>query len=219
MVARSLAAAAHSVNNALLVISGTVELLETAPGPQQALPSALERIRTQSETAAEAMREVMDFARADVVSQTHIDLHDVAARAVAMRQFATRRARCRLSFVPAGEAPLTVRGNTALLLQALLNLIVNAEEAVAGAAGAEIRLEASRDHTHAHLRVTDSGAGVAADQRERVFEPWVGTRNRDEHVGLGLPVARHIAERHGGSVSLVTKGSAVVLSLPLALGR
>jgi signal transduction histidine kinase len=219
IVARSLAAAAHSVNNSLLVISGTVELLESAPGPAVAPAGALDRIRTQAELAADAIRDVTDFARADVVSQARVDLHDVAARTVAMRAFPARRARVQLSFAPADGTPLMVHGNAALLLQAVLNLVINAEDALAGTKNATIAVETMRSHTEARLRVSDSGVGVAATDRDRVFQPWVSTRSRAVHQGLGLPVARHIAERHGGRLELAAEGSTAILSLPLAADR
>ena len=85
-----------------------------------------------------------------------------------------------------------------------------------------VRIELRRHPDHIHVIVSDDGPGIPAEQRERVFEPFVRLEpSRNRHTGgsgLGLAIARHIVRAHGGDIRLETAregGLSVTLSLPL----
>jgi signal transduction histidine kinase len=121
----------------------------------------------------------------------------------------------RLTARAAGE-PLTVRGDADELLRALDNLVQNALRHCTE--GGEVRVAVSRRGPRAHVRVRDEGPGVAARDRDRIFRPGErGSAPRGAGRGLGLAIARGIAEAHGGRLTLdpVGPGACFRLTLPL----
>jgi signal transduction histidine kinase len=98
--------------------------------------------------------------------------------------------------------------------QVLLNLVKNADEAL-GSEGGTIRLSAFRDGDAVVLAVADDGPGIAPADRERIFEPYFSTK--ETGTGLGLPIARRIAEEHGGTLAARSdpgRGAIFELRLP-----
>jgi two-component system C4-dicarboxylate transport sensor histidine kinase DctB len=102
---------------------------------------------------------------------------------------------------------------------ALLALITNAREAVAGRAGAEVQVTAAASGETIALTVTDNGPGVADGVRERIFEPFYTTKDPATHLGLGLTVVRHLMKRAGGNVRVDAapggKGTRAEIGLPI----
>jgi two-component system, NtrC family, sensor kinase len=216
-VARLLAGVAHEVNNALLVISGNVELLEDPPPSAEALAKGLNRIKTQSARAAAVIADVLTFARDSAQGWSRINLREIIGTAVSLRTYAVGRAGHRIELSIPDEPSLIVHGNRVLLLQAILNLITNAEQALAGGRGGLIRVDAHTTNGRVQIRVADTGPGVPADQRSRLFEPLVTTKARTESSGLGLAAARCIAEQHGGTVNLGAADSGAVFEVDLPM--
>ncbi|MGH7743166.1 MAG: sensor histidine kinase, partial [Candidatus Eiseniibacteriota bacterium] len=117
------------------------------------------------------------------------------------------------------DAPVEVAGDSLLLSRAIHNLVLNANEAGgsegAGAAAVEVRV--AREGNRAVLEVLDRGAGIPAEIRARIFEPYVSSKQRGS--GLGLALVRDIAGQHGGEVKLEPReggGTRARLELPLA---
>jgi signal transduction histidine kinase len=218
VVARLLAGTAHEVNNALLVISGTAELLEDRTESPDAVGKGLDRIRAQTSRAAGAIAEVLSFARGAPGTRGAVNLREAVASAVALRSYAIGRAGLNVSFAAPRDVSFIVEGSRVLLQQAMLNLIANAEQALAGMRGATIAITLSAQDGDAVLSVSDTGPGIPEAERERIFEPFVTSRARNEFPGLGLPAARQIAEAHGGTLALTgeSSGSTFVMSIPLS---
>jgi two-component system sensor histidine kinase HydH len=108
-----------------------------------------------------------------------------------------------------------VRADRARLTQVLLNLGLNAVEAMP--AGGTLTLAAAVAGADLVIAVTDTGEGIAPDIRRRLFEPYVTTKSRG--LGLGLAIARRIVEDHGGRIEVASepgRGSRFTVSLPLA---
>ena len=130
-------------------------------------------------------------------------------------QGAAARAGVRVASVLPGRA-LRVPGDAELLCRALDNLVQNAIRH--SPAGGQVRLALSARDGEAHVRVRDQGDGVHPDDRERIFRPGErGRAPRGAGRGLGLAIARQIAEAHGGRlvVDPIGPGAAFRLSLPL----
>jgi signal transduction histidine kinase len=217
-VARLLAGVAHEVNNALQVIGGTTELLQVTPGLPAAVADGLQRIAVQTARAATAIQDVMVFARQRVDATGRTNLREVANRSVALRAFAIGRARLTIAVDVVSTGQFLVTGHDTLLQLAVLNLIVNAEQALAGQKGGAIRVELEESPGYVVLRVSDNGPGVEGAAAENLFESFFTTRPREEASGLGLAVARLVAEQCGGTLVLEPSdaGARFALRLPAA---
>jgi len=136
-------------------------------------------------------------------------LHDIAERA----EGALREQRTTLR-VERGALPERFWGDTALIRQAVSNLISNAEEAMPG--GGDIVLRARGDDESLEIEVADNGPGIPADVLPRIFDLYFTTR--PEGTGIGLAVVQQVARMHGGKVQIDSQsggGTCVAMQLPL----
>ncbi|HEY1637865.1 MAG TPA: HAMP domain-containing sensor histidine kinase [Rhizomicrobium sp.] len=116
----------------------------------------------------------------------------------------------------AGEDPIHLRdevppdlqvdADPEQLFRIVLNLVRNAEQAVNGAAAAEIRVSASRNGKRVLIHVSDNGPGIPEKVRDRLFQPFAGSA-RSGGSGLGLVISRELARAHGGDISLIDTGA------------
>jgi signal transduction histidine kinase len=218
-VARLLAGVAHEVNNALQVIGGTTELLQAIPELPPVVVEGLQRIAEQNARAAAALQQVIVFARQNLEVPGRTNLREIASRAVSLRSFAIARARLSITIDAPSTGQFLVNGNEGLLLLAVLNLIVNAEQALAGQPGGAIRLELEESAGYVSLSVSDNGPGVGETPAEDLFESFVTTRPREAASGLGLWVARWAAEKSGGTLSMKDQehGACFEMRLPASV--
>ena len=213
--ARLLSGVVHDVNNALQVISGTVELLTSRPDlPPTILPS-LDRLSRQTARAANVLAEVQQFTRGSVTEMGRVNLREVAEHSLALRAFSIKRANLSSKLEATEGQQFYVNGNRAQLQQALMNLIMNAEQAMAGRGG-EILVSLDTDGTWVTVSVSDKGSGVALEPVESAFEAFVSTRDAWDGAGLGLWAARAIAAEHGGAAAIATSpdGTTAAIRLP-----
>ena len=217
-IARLVAGAAHEVNNALQVIGGSAELLQNRTDLPEPVQKTLTRIRDQAARAASAMTGVVALSRAQPDGATYlVDVCDIATRAVELRRYSNGRADLTVQLDVPSE-PQLVTGHRLHLLQAALNMIQNAEQVLAPRRSGRILVAVVPDGDHVVLRVADDGPGVPPADVDRIFQPFVTTSPRPESTGLGLPVAREIAEAHRGSLELepVPSGASFRLRVPKA---
>jgi len=214
-VARFVSSLAHELNNSLQVMGGLIELLaERDDLPQDAL-LRIERIGTHADQAGGKIKQVVSYVRAPAEPHARVDLGALVDRALTLRSYELERAGIRTVRAVA-EQPFAVRGSARDLEQAVLNLLANAQEAIAGADTRELRIGMTRTAGRVRLSVTDTGPGVPPGLRERIFEPFFTTHPASGAVGLGLPVAAHTAAAHGGRLSVLDEGpgATFVLDLP-----
>ncbi|CAN5650846.1 N/A [soil metagenome] len=115
-----------------------------------------------------------------------------------------------------GAEPLTVTVNRTRIEQILVNLMINAVDAIAGAGTITVTVQPSSDGTRVVSSVRDTGGGIHPDAIERIFEPFFTTKG-ENGTGLGLPVVRDIVETYGGTLvveSVVDVGSTFTFDLP-----
>lgn len=217
-VARVLAGTAHEVNNALQIIAGSAEMLGHQADLADATRRAVQRIQAQTTRAAETVNGVMQFARGESAPAADVSVRTILAKALALRAYQVRRAGLKIDFDDATAPAAQVHGRSAQLLQAIVNLIMNAEQAMTGRAGGMIRIELTESVGRVTLTMTDAGPGLAAEVAGRVFTPFVTNHPVPDTPGLGLAAARLIAQQHGGDVTLDCTGSGcrATLWLPAA---
>ncbi len=115
-----------------------------------------------------------------------------------------------------------VRGSSQLLVQALLNLLVNAEQALAGRANGQVVVETVQSDSGVEILVSDNGPGIPEEVAQRAFDPFFTTRGPEFGLGLGLSIVADIVRDHGGEVALRSQpgeGTVVCIELPASVGE
>ena len=136
----------------------------------------------------------------------------------ALREYDLQRAHITFD-VQFGDTPLPpARIDLPALSMILLNLVLNAEQALAATADGRIELTAAAAGGRLFASVRDNGPGVAGEVRERIFDPFFTTGAPGATMGLGLRAARHLAEQHGATLVLADTpaqdGACFDLNLP-----
>jgi signal transduction histidine kinase len=219
LVSSSVRGTVHTVNNILQTISGQAELLGQRPDLPDDARRRIDRIAIQTGRAAELMRELSALGRESSEAMDRADIRLVTERAVALRQYDMAKAQIALEV--AGEAGGAAMGaiDVRALMLVLLNLLLNAQQALTGMPDARVILTVGRSGHQVSVTVKDNGPGVPVEDRDRVFEPFYTTRREGATLGLGLTVARLIVEAHAGQITLVGppnggSGACVEIVLP-----
>jgi signal transduction histidine kinase len=201
--ARMVAALAHELNNSLQVVSGLVELL----GDREDIPddarARIAKIGGQADKATQAIRQVLTYTRETGPETGRVDVRALVARVLALRRYNLGRAGVAVTVTPV-DGPVAALGDERSMQQVLLNLVMNAEEALVQQPTRDLRLTVVPGGGVTRIEVADTGHGVPEDLAERIFEPFFTTRTDERAIGLGLPVARALAEGGGGHVRLVS---------------
>jgi signal transduction histidine kinase len=207
---------AHEINNPLAVIVGQAQMLRG----RLTNPDHLERAHLIQESAMRAsriVRELQTFVRSRPREVTALDLRVVVEWVAALRKDAFRVDGIELVREVVG-APVVVMADGGQLQQVTLNLVLNAEQALAGRAQRRITLGIAEQDGWARLRVADTGPGIPPDVLPRIFEPFFSTKPVGKGTGLGLALCHAIVHGHGGRISVETepdRGAAFVVDLPI----
>jgi C4-dicarboxylate-specific signal transduction histidine kinase len=215
LVGHLLSGAIHDVNNALQVISGNAELLESPKRTDDQIAKRAGAMSGKARYASSALADVQAFARDTDESIGRVDVRAIGERALALRQYAISRARIDAALEWDNSHAFCI-ANARAVLQILLNLVINAEQAVAGRHDAQIRLRYSADNGCVRVAVEDNGPGIAAELQAHLFE----TRfDSTAALGIGLAVSQHLARTLHGCIAhepRTSGGCTMTLSLPAA---
>jgi two-component system NtrC family sensor kinase len=238
-VGRLAAGVAHEVGNPMGALLAFVDLAGRDPGLAPASREHLARAAQQGERVRRILRQLLDFARPGVAANAPrpFDLAAAAHEAAALVRAQGRYAGLRLDVAVEGEPPRAL-GDPAGVAQILLNLLLNAADAVVAAGGSRVALlvrpaplavregeppelaRARRAPGGVECRVADDGCGIAEEDRERIFDPFFTTKDPGEGTGLGLSNSLRLAEEMGGALELVEPPeglrTAFALRLPAA---
>lgn len=205
---------AHSFNNMLAVILPNLELLQTAV-PASASAYAMDA-RQAAMAATELVRQVGTLARRDGPPIDDLfDVVDVVEELVRICRNTFDRAITISAQHPSG--PIWVLGRRSELLQVLLNLALNARDAMASTAGPELTLAVEPTSNQVRIRVKDNGEGMSNEIQRHLGEPFFSTRSPSESVGLGIATNLSMLREVKGELSwtsVVGKGSEFVVTLP-----
>jgi signal transduction histidine kinase len=200
--ARMVAALAHELNNSLQVVGGLVGLIgdrEDIPPDAQA---RIAKIGSQADKATMAVRQVLTYTRETASETSQVSVGALVDRVLALRRYNLGRAGATVTVAPLAK-PVMVAGDERAMQQVLLNLVLNAEEALLQQPTRELRATVAAAASTARIELHDTGHGVPDDLVERIFQPFFTTRTDDRALGLGLPVARALAAQGNGRVALL----------------
>jgi two-component system, NtrC family, sensor kinase len=214
-VGRLAAGVAHEIGNPLAAILGLLELLQLGSLSRAEESEFVGRIRGETERIHRIIRDLLDYARSEPRSEpdAQANLEQVVEEAVALIAPQKDLRRMTLERRVHGS-DLRVRGSAHELTQIVLNLLLNAADAVAGEGHVLIQL--TRDGGMVELAISDSGAGIAPEVLAKLFDPFVTTKAAGKGTGLGLAVCLAIVERLGGSIrgENLASGARFVVRLP-----
>jgi PAS domain S-box-containing protein len=217
---------AHEIKNPLAGIQGAVDILIRRRDKNDPEREALEGMRHEVSRIDNTVRALLDRARPRLVSVRLTSLTDTVAQAVNLAKSqiitaVTQGHQVVIEYDPPDD-PITIQIDPSQIEDAVLNLVLNAIEALDGKGHVRVRLfRANSDSTEeeeAIVEVSDDGPGIREEDLTQLFSPFFTTRL--EGTGLGLPAVKRIARLHGGRVevrSSVGQGSVFTIHLPVTL--
>jgi PAS domain S-box-containing protein len=194
---------AHELNNPLQGVLGHLELLRATGAFPKQLRREVQTIYREADRSAKIVRNLLVFAGSRRLTRRRVSLNAVLQKVVALRAPACRAAEIEVVRNYDDRLP-RVMSDPLLLHQAFLNIVMNAEQAVAatGRPGRIVittRVVASGDSIVASVH--DTGGGIPADVLSRIFEPFYTTKEVGKGTGLGLAIAYGIVQEHGGHIA------------------
>ena len=210
------AGVAHEVNNPLTGISAFAQLLQEERLTPDQLEAA-QMIKREADRAVCVIRDLLTFARKTGPRSVPIDMNSLIEQTMRLRTYGLRTAGIELKQELAPGLP-RVHGDDRQLQQVLLNLVVNAEHALANCPKRIITLRTSAAAGRVIVEVSDTGQGMSLEVQKRIFEPFFTTKPEGAGTGLGLSVSFGIVQTHGGTLTVHSApgaGATFRLTLPV----
>ena len=223
---------AHDFNNLLTIISGYSSILLENTGASGPFRNELEQIRTATDRAAALTRQLLAFSRQTVLQPRQVKLNEIVSN---LEKMLKRFIGEDIELLTALDGDLgIVRVDPGQIEQVLMNLIVNARDAMPQGGKLTIQTENVylddnytrkrqyvRPGPYVLLAISDSGTGIPAEIQARIFEPFFTTKEPGKGTGLGLPMVYGVVKQSGGSIELYSEvncGTTVKIYLPRVTG-
>ncbi len=208
---------AHDFNNLLTTINGLANVLIADHADQPSLRADLDEIRKAGERAAALTGQLLAFSRRQIVMPEVIDLN-ATIRDMAPMLMRLLGPDIQLRLVLDDEL-LALRADPSQTAQVMMNLVVNARDAMPEGGHVTIVTEniSTADRPRLRITVTDTGTGMDVSTRQRIFEPFFTTKEQGKGTGLGLSTVYGIVQQAGGFIDVDTKpghGASFAITLP-----
>ncbi|MFZ5804265.1 MAG: response regulator [Acidobacteriota bacterium] len=207
---------AHDFNNLLQALLSLTQVLRIHAGDPERFAATLEELEQHIKRGAALSRQLLLFARREVSQPEPLDLRDVIQ---GVSKLLRRLVHENVSIiVDTGSKPLPVHADRGQLEQVLLNLVVNASDAMPQGGKIEVRC-GQNGKKEVWFEVSDTGCGISEEILDKIFDPFFTTKDRGHGSGLGLSVVHGIVTGHGGRIEVnseVGKGSTFRIYLPCA---
>ncbi len=213
---------AHELNNPLQGVLGHLELLRVTGAFPKQLRREIQTIYREADRAAKIVRNLLVFAGSRRLERRAVSLNGVLQKVVALRATACRTQNIEVVRHYDEKLP-RVQSDPLLLHQVFLNMVMNAEHAIASTGrGGRIEITTAMAPAGDHIVATvrDSGSGIPVDALPRIFEPFYTTKEVGKGTGLGLAIAYGIVLEHGGQILAANHpGGGAVFTVELPGGR
>ena len=224
---------AHDLNNILAAMTLQLAFLHECPGLGQEGGEAINDVETEVQRAANLTRQLLIFSRRSAMQPQIVNLKTVVENLLKMLG-RLLGAKVKIQFVSQAGQPV-VKADAAMLEQVLMNLALNARDAMTGNGNlgieiSEVELDEedalrhpeSRSGKFVRLSVSDTGSGMNADTLNHIFEPFFTTKPAGQGTGLGLPTVYGIVKQHQGWIQVASQpghGSTFQVFLPAQLAE
>lgn len=209
------AGVAHEIRNPLSTIKGLATYIARKQPPGGSEEEAAKTMIVEVNRLNTVVSELLEFARPSAVKGTQADVNEVITRALRLADVDIKDKNIRVDFDPDPSAP-PVRLNPERFTQALLNLFLNAVQAMSPGGALRVSTKTRRIDGDFCIAVEDDGIGMSDEVRESIFNPYFTTK--PSGTGLGLAIVHQIVEGHGGKVTVKSSqgiGSAFTIHLPI----
>jgi two-component system cell cycle sensor histidine kinase/response regulator CckA len=216
---QTISGVAHELNNPLATILTWAERLAQRPADDQTR-RGLAAILSESERAARIVRNLLTFARKRHTTRAMVDMNDVIRETLALRSYEQHLSNITIIDALASGLP-QVFADPHQMQQVLLNLVINAEQAMISTHGRGtliLRTWHDPERGAVVLEVNDDGPGVPDDLQPKIFDPFFTTKEVGKGTGLGLTVAYAIIQEHGGRLTMKSQpggGASFFIELPV----
>jgi two-component system NtrC family sensor kinase len=216
---QTISGVAHELNNPLATILSWAERL-SASTLDDASRRGVDVILGEAERAARIVRNLLTFARKRQSTRSMIDFNEVVSETLALRAYEQQVSNISLVTALASGLP-AVFADAHQVQQVLLNLVINAEQAMLSANGRGslvVRTWHDAERDAVVLEVSDDGPGVPSDAKTKIFDPFFTTKEVGKGTGLGLTVAYAIVQEHGGRIRVEEsdRGASFIVELPVS---
>jgi signal transduction histidine kinase len=209
------AGVAHELNEPLSNILGFAQLARRHPGLPMNSARDLDKIVDASLYAREIIKKLLLFARQTPTFKGRVNLNDIVSEALGLFDHRFEKDGIELVRDFSPRLP-TIVADGGQLKQVIVNLVVNAIQAMPG--GGVLTVRTAADGAHLVCAVEDTGTGMTEEVLDRIFVPFFTTKDVDRGTGLGLPVAHGIVTSHGGTIEAKSspgQGATFAIRLPV----
>jgi PAS domain S-box-containing protein len=213
------AGVAHEVNTPLAGISSYSQMLMNQTPETDPRHQLLEKIHRQTSRASSIVNNLLNFSRVSDARYAPVDVNRVIDDTIQLLEAQLRNTEIEVVRRYADDLPL-VPGNAPKLQQVLMNLILNARDAMPQGGKMEISTEPIGDDVA--INILDTGVGIAAENLSKIYDPFFTTKKIGQGTGLGLAVSYGIVRDHGGHINVESKpgeGTLFRISLPVVTAR
>lgn len=216
------AGVAHEVNTPLAVISSYAQMLSKQTRDDAKLSLVLEKITQQTFRASEIVNGLLNFSRKTAIEFTRVNMNTIVNDTVALLEHHFRTARIQAQVHLDPQLP-EFNGSQGKLQQVVLNLMMNAKDAMSTVAEPQLTVTTSHTDDRILVAIHDNGSGIDPAHLHRIFDPFFTTKTapregQHKGTGLGLAVSYGIVQEHGGRIrvdSAVGQGTTFTLEFPV----
>ncbi len=226
-----LAGVAHELNNPLSIVTGQALMLREAATAKASQDASLHefaersaKIEAAADRCAKIVKTFLSMARQRQAERRLVTVSTLIEGVLDLLTYGLRTAGIEVVQDLSPDLP-AIRADADQIQQVLVNLIVNAKQALEDVQGSRrivIRARAEGDPPQIVFTVSDNGPGVPTDIRSRIFDPFFTTKPQGVGTGIGLAVSRGLVEAHGGALTLAPtngEGATFVMRLPVEIAR
>ncbi len=209
----------HDLNNVLSGITGYTTLLDKKVHESSELRRYINRLTASSVRAAEIIKQTLSYSKVDNLKGARININEIIRESAKLLRLRIGQSKVTLNL---RENDLIIQGSKTRFSQAIINLLVNANDALSGRENPEIIITTtlSRKPDQGEMiliSILDNGIGIKKEDQAKIFEPYFTTKKEDEGTGLGLSNVKDIIHELNGSIELNSEygsGTEFILTLP-----